>query len=400
MHTPKVLHLFDEYLPPSQIWAYNLLRHLEGVEVHIGARYFWKQNFYDEAFQFTDPLGISYARFTKSRNRSFRERLWLKISQISMIRSNMFDNYLIDYVKLNRIDAIHVHFGPVGWEFMNIAKSCGLPYLVSFYGYDYQKLLKVNPVFRSRYQELFQEVDLVISEGPHAKAQLCHIGVPANKAVVSPLGVDLSQVPFVLRNKQAASLHLIQVASFTEKKGHLYTVQAFAKALQTCPNMKLDLIGRDRDGQSLRKVKELVEAEGIANKVTFMDFVPYEDLGNHLERSDVFIHPSCTAEDGDTEGGAPVILLEAQASGLPVISTKHCDIPSVVAVGKSALLVEERQVTALSEALKFFYHLDQDAYQQWSRAARQQVAENYDIKKSAGVLRQHYRILLNSARTK
>lgn len=67
----------------------------------------------------------------------------------------------------------------------------------------------------------------------------------------------------------------------------------------------------------------------------------------------IFMLPSITAQNGDTEGGAPVAILEAQATGLPVISSYHADIPKVVVDGKSALLAPERDVEKLAKHLEY-----------------------------------------------
>ena len=58
-----------------------------------------------------------------------------------------------------------------------------------------------------------------------------------------------------------------------------------------------------------------------------------------------------TAADGDSEGGAPVGIIEMQAAGMPVLSTYHADIPEVVRDGESGYLVPERDVEALAEKL-------------------------------------------------
>ena len=70
-----------------------------------------------------------------------------------------------------------------------------------------------------------------------------------------------------------------------------------------------------------------------------------------LARATVLLYPSVTASDGDTEGGAPVALIEAMASGAPVVSSLHADIPEVVPDGRCGLLTEERDVEALAERL-------------------------------------------------
>jgi colanic acid/amylovoran biosynthesis glycosyltransferase len=68
-------------------------------------------------------------------------------------------------------------------------------------------------------------------------------------------------------------------------------------------------------------------------------------------------NPSQWSEDGDCEGGAPVILLDAQARGLPVIATQHADIPFVVQHDVSGFLVPERDVNALKDAIIRFSQL-------------------------------------------
>jgi colanic acid/amylovoran biosynthesis glycosyltransferase len=63
------------------------------------------------------------------------------------------------------------------------------------------------------------------------------------------------------------------------------------------------------------------------------------------------IHPSVTAADGDSEGGAPTVLLEAQAIGTPIVTTRHADIPHVVPEGAGVFLCAEHDVDALGDAL-------------------------------------------------
>jgi len=85
-----------------------------------------------------------------------------------------------------------------------------------------------------------------------------------------------------------------------------------------------------------------------------VDFVGAErhgDLIRRLAAATVLIHPSRTAVDGDSEGGAPTILLEAQAIGTPIVSTRHADIPHVAPEGPGVYLCRECDVEALGDAL-------------------------------------------------
>ena len=82
-----------------------------------------------------------------------------------------------------------------------------------------------------------------------------------------------------------------------------------------------------------------------------LGFQQHENMIKEMDKSDIFISPSVTAANGDSEGGAPTTILEAQACGLPVLSTYHADIPNIVIPEKSALLAPERDAETLSNNL-------------------------------------------------
>jgi len=70
-----------------------------------------------------------------------------------------------------------------------------------------------------------------------------------------------------------------------------------------------------------------------------------------MEQAHILAVPSQTAPDGDTEGGAPTVLLEAQATGLPVLSTTHADIPFVIGSASRSYLAEEGSAESLADRL-------------------------------------------------
>jgi len=70
-------------------------------------------------------------------------------------------------------------------------------------------------------------------------------------------------------------------------------------------------------------------------------------------RNHLFVSPSVTAEDGDTEGGAPVTVIELAASGMPVVSSLHCDIPEVLQDGVTGLLAQEKDVAGIESKLNW-----------------------------------------------
>jgi colanic acid/amylovoran biosynthesis glycosyltransferase len=96
-----------------------------------------------------------------------------------------------------------------------------------------------------------------------------------------------------------------------------------------------------------------------------------------MATSHLFVLPSVTASDGDQEG-IPVSLMEAQASGLPVLSTRHSGIPELVADGKSGILVPERDADSLTAGLLRLIEHPQD-WPRMGRAGRRLVEQSFNL---------------------
>ena len=94
---------------------------------------------------------------------------------------------------------------------------------------------------------------------------------------------------------------------------------------------------------------------------------------------------SLTASDGDTEGGAPVTLVEMAATGMPIVSTVHCDIPSVIIHSRTGLLAEERDVNGLLQHLRWYVN-HTELWDEMVRAGRQHVEAEYNVVKQADQL--------------
>jgi colanic acid/amylovoran biosynthesis glycosyltransferase len=107
-----------------------------------------------------------------------------------------------------------------------------------------------------------------------------------------------------------------------------------------------------------------------------------------IERAHVCIQPSRVAADGDTEGGAPTVLLEMQAAGIPVVATRHADIPFVVP--EPERLAAEEDVDSLADEL---IHLSEISAADWAVSAergRAFVEARHDARVVAGELANVY----------
>lgn len=387
----KVLHLFNNYLPPSQVWAYQLLKHATETEIHIAARHYHKQNFYYPGFQFVPNVFDTLDQYKKELSKKGISN-WAKQSIIKSLPYLLgsFDRRLIQYIQNNNIQILHAHFAPVAWSYYKLVRRSGIPLIISFYGYDYEYFPNFKPVFNQHYQDLFATAALVLCEGDHGRKILEGKGCPSDKIRVTKLGIELNEHQYQERLKKPKELRLIQMASFTGKKGHIYTLKAFHEALKTCPNLSLTLVGNVKDENVKMQVDDFIQKNDLSATVELKEFLPYAEVMNELYRHHVFIHPSCYTEDLDCEGGAPIVLLDAQATGMPVISTTHCDIPQEVLHKQTGWLVAEKDVSALCQAIVHFYHMGEREFKRYGQRARKHVMEYYNIEENAKVLESIY----------
>ncbi|MEM6736265.1 MAG: glycosyltransferase family 4 protein [Bacteroidota bacterium] len=371
----KVLHLIDTLKPNSIPWFYNLIDNIPETETFLSA---WN----------------TYYRPPKHKLIPF----YLKESQTTGIAVELL-NMLIRYYRkvfypgsiakyASEVDIVHCHFAHVGWENLKFKKLIDVPYFVSFYGYDYESIPFKYPEWKAKYLNLFQEADVILAEGPFGGQKLVDMGCPKHKVKISKLGVNTNQIPFYNRQKLSGELNLLQIAAFREKKGQYFAIQAFLSALEDCPNMTLTMVGEDQDNRT-DYFKSTIPKEHI-KKVRFIDRMDFSRIYEFMSNYHVFIHPSCYSGDRDCEGGAPIVLLDAQATGMPIISTKHCDIPTEVIHKKTGILVDEKDIGGLAESITTFYKMNQQEFEEYSDNAKRHVLENFDVKQCAEDLVKHY----------
>jgi colanic acid/amylovoran biosynthesis glycosyltransferase len=390
----KVLHAFRRYLPVSVNWAYRLIEATPQTENHIYAHYFEKNNFYAPGWKFVDLGTPDIAGLYKVLGRSGKDlltRIALRFF-LRLVRTK-HAQFVRRYIGDEGIAVVHSHFGPFSCTMSELIRDMNVKHVVSFYGYDYEKVPFRHPVFIAKYKALFQSASAFICEGTHGAETLAQMGCPREKLHVVRLGLIPTQVSFVKRAKKKDSLRLLQIASITEKKGHQYTVSAFLEALKTSPDMTLTIVGSPkshRDHAILEAIKEQVQIHNAGEKVFFIPRIDYSGLYDFMEQYDVFIHPSCYASDMDCEGGAPVVLLDCQATGMPVISTTHCDIPDEVIHGVTGLLSKEKDLDGLVKSIESFYRMSDEEFVQFSMNARKHIETNFDISNSGKMLIEIY----------
>jgi colanic acid/amylovoran biosynthesis glycosyltransferase len=262
-----------------------------------------------------------------------------------------------------------------------------IPLITTFYGLDVNKLPK-RSFWKKRYPLIFDYGCAFIVEGHFMKSQLVSLGCPSEKIKVVHLGVDIQKIEAADKEekRQNSSIKILFVGLEREKKGPVDAIKAFIKTAEIFPDVELNIIG---NGKYRTIVEKMSIENGIRKKVIFHGYVNVDTYLDLLVMSDIVFAPSCNASDGDTEGGAPVVLLEAQAAGKPVVSTFHCDIPEVVKDGVSGLLSAEHDIRGLSDNLLKFCR-SKELREKFGAAGKEHIKENHDIRKQVKVLSDIY----------
>ncbi len=243
------------------------------------------------------------------------------------------------------------HFGPMGLMAARI-KAMGLAdirVLTVFHGYDLTSFLQDRP--DGVYAELFREGDCMVPISSFWKDRLIDLGAPAEKIDVVRLGVDIDAFEYSERTRSAGeALRIISVGRLCDKKGHRYLVAAVAELAKRRPDLPLhlDLVG---DGELREDVAEQISTLGLGHVITLHGAIQNSEVSALLGAAHVFALHSVIAENGDMEG-IPVSIMEAMASGLPVVSTLHSGIPELVEDGVSGFLVPEGDAVACADAIE------------------------------------------------
>jgi len=132
-----------------------------------------------------------------------------------------------------------------------------------------------------------------------------------------------------------------------DRKGVEDVLRAFAQIAKQRPQLELRFVG---SGPLRSKLEQLARAHGLENRVSFAGFVRHEELQGEFSGAHIFCLPSRTLKNGIKEG-IPNTIVEAMATGLPVVTTRHAGIPEMVRDGEDGFVVAERDVTAIAQAL-------------------------------------------------
>ena len=280
--------------------------------------------------------------------------------------------YFLDVFQGREFDVLHCHFGPNGLigAFLKDSKKVRR-LVVSFHGSD------IN-TYPSRYganvyQHVWRQADIVTANTVFTAGKLEANGCPRKKIRILPVGLRMEEYPETNNQIRIPGM-ILTVGRLVEKKGHRYALDAIALLREQFPGVRYVVAG---DGPLRSALQTQAKDLGISDIVEFRGACNDMAVAALYQQAQIFVLPSVTATDGDMEGQG-LVLQEAQACGLPVVSTLHNGIPDGVLDGISGLLVPESDTIALAKALGSLLS-DKARREAMGQAGRNFVAARYDI---------------------
>jgi colanic acid/amylovoran biosynthesis glycosyltransferase len=282
------------------------------------------------------------------------------------------ENHLASFIK--RTDVTLAEFGPVGVSLLRPCQIAKIPLVVHFHGFDvYDR--RVLEEYQKDYQELFRSAAAFVVVSNAMSEQVVRLGAPREKVYVNSCGVDVLR--FDAADAGNNPPHFLAIGRFVEKKAQFLTILAFERALRQCPDIRLSLVG---DGPLLDCCKQIVRALRLEKEVEFVGVVSHDSVPAMMRRCRGFVQHSVTAPSGDSEGN-PVAVMEAGASALPVVSTKHAGIPDTVADGETGLLSEEADIDSMANHLVLLAR-DPNLASELGKKARVRIQNFFSMERS------------------
>ncbi|MDI6765236.1 MAG: glycosyltransferase [Bacteroidota bacterium] len=242
-------------------------------------------------------------------------------------------------------DIIHSHFAaePTNTA-LKLSRVFNIPYVFTAHAYD----IFINPDATNLRERCNLATKIITVSDYNKKYLLKMLGDDlVGKMEIIRYGIKTDRFKYIARHTKDR-LRILLIGRFVEKKGIPFAIEGFAEFAKEQDNAELRIIG---DGALRDEIVDLIAKHNLTEKVILLGDQPQTAVIKEMNKADIYLLPSVTAANGDSEG-VPVSLMEAMATGLPVVSTYHTGIPELVTDGDSGFLVPEKDAHAIADRLK------------------------------------------------
>lgn len=267
------------------------------------------------------------------------------------------------------VDLVHSHFGPNG----NVGaalKQAGVidNLVVSFHGSDIEQPYWI----KNRYRSVFKQADRILVNSNYNVEKLLQMGCPPEKTVVHPVSVDISRFQYrwkELDPTNVDSVVILSIGRLSREKNHKQGIHAVKEIQVEFQNYDLEyrIIG---SGPERQRLQDLTHELGLEDTVHLLGERSAEEVAEQIGEAHIFLHTSIREGFGK-------VLLEAQAGGLPIVTTDAGGILDAVNRGDTALVCSKDSKEEMVENLQ---HLlaNRSRWETMGQMGRQYVKKNFE----------------------
>jgi colanic acid/amylovoran biosynthesis glycosyltransferase len=380
----RVLHFTHYFSPLSETYIYDYVTELEqqGVKNYVVT--------FDRKNKEKRPFSSVYVVDRPGRWHS--RRLWHRALAALGVGKRRTSNWpvirerLEDAVRRTKADIIHAHFGPQGVLIAPVAEATNTPLTITFYGNDVSGLAQKS-FWKKRYPDTFRSADLLIGISNHICSRLSSLGASRSKVRCWHLGVDVSRFEYRQADESfdGKTVRCIHVGRLVEKKAPIHLVKSLKHALGKLDDsfdLRLKIVG---DGPLREDLERSIQRLGVEDRVSVLGATPHSQVSELLEEANLYTQHCKTATDGDQEG-LGVSFIEASATGLPIVATRHNGLPDVILDGETGILVEEGDSEAMGNAIASLAERPRE-WVKMGEAGRQHIESAFDLHKQVTTMK-------------
>jgi glycosyltransferase involved in cell wall biosynthesis len=255
-----------------------------------------------------------------------------------------------------------------------------VPMVISLYGYDCSRLLR-DPCWVERYRWAAEQGAVFVVLHRSMRESLLERGIPESSVREIPLGIRLEDWTFhPATARESAPPRFVFVGRLMPKKAPTQLIRALARLRRAFGiEAALDMIG---DGPLEDEVNALVHELDLVRCVRLHGRQPRTGIIRILRGATALVLPSTEAADGDREG-TPIVLMEAQAIGVPCITTQHSGNADVLPPVMRSFVVNRAEPQSLAEMMASLARISADERQSLRDAGRAWIEAHHDIARTA-----------------
>jgi glycosyltransferase involved in cell wall biosynthesis len=294
------------------------------------------------------------------------------------------------HLRRRHVTHVHAHFANVASDVARLAtRFATLTGGAATWSFTMHGPTELADVHRFGLAGKVTDADLVICISDFCRSQLMALVDESHwsKLAVVHCGIDPTRFAPVDRTRaDGAPLEVLCVGRLVPEKGQSLLVEAVADLRARGVDVRLTLVG---DGPSRPSIEAQVARLGLRDHVHLTGAVGQDEIVERYAGADVFCLPSFAE-------GVPVVLMEAMATELPVVTTRITGVPELVDDGQNGVLVRPGRADALADALAGLAK-DPDRRRHLGAAGRRTVCQEFETTTTTNQLAQLLRDVLRGA---